>query len=368
MPAPIKVTVTTDISGAQSAVSGFADDVEGKVGRIGDSFDDAAKRTKAAGDAMGSGLDRAREGFDAGEQRATGFRDSITGAQDAMAGFAALSKGDAVEGLLLLGSGAADTASGFANFLIPSVQRAIPAIKNLTVVQRLLNITMLTNPVFLVVAALVALGVILVIAYRRSETFRNIVNSAFASVRALASVVFPAVVAFVRGMVTGIGSAVSGIASIVRRAITNPGGLLRDIGRRIIDGLLGGLQDGFARVQALLGRLTGLLPDWKGPPRRDRAILAGAGTMIMVGFRRAMEAQYRDVQSSLTGFTAGLSADAALAPTLLDGAVAGRGGAAASVALEIRSSGSTVDDLLLEWLRGAIRVRGGDTQLVLGPR
>ncbi|MFD3802650.1 hypothetical protein ACFWTC_03255 [Streptomyces sp. NPDC058619] len=45
------------------------------------------------------------------------------------------------------------------------------------------------------------------------------------------------------------------------------------------------------------------------------------------------------------------------------------GGAGASMpVLEIQSSGSRVDDMLLELLRESIRVRGGDVQLVLGGR
>jgi hypothetical protein len=48
--------------------------------------------------------------------------------------------------------------------------------------------------------------------------------------------------------------------------------------------------------------------------------------------------------------------------------MAGGGGGGPAV-LEIRSSGqSRIDDLLLEILRGAIRVKGGDVQLVLGSR
>lgn len=42
------------------------------------------------------------------------------------------------------------------------------------------------------------------------------------------------------------------------------------------------------------------------------------------------------------------------------------GGRAAPVVLELRSSGSAVDDMLLQILRKAVRVRGGDVQLVLG--
>lgn len=44
------------------------------------------------------------------------------------------------------------------------------------------------------------------------------------------------------------------------------------------------------------------------------------------------------------------------------------GGGSEPVVIEIKSGGSRMDDLLVELLRGAIRVRGGDVQAVLGQR
>jgi phage-related protein len=48
---------------------------------------------------------------------------------------------------------------------------------------RALNITFLANPIVLIVALLVGLGVALVVAYKKSETFRNIVNNAWSSIK-----------------------------------------------------------------------------------------------------------------------------------------------------------------------------------------
>jgi TP901 family phage tail tape measure protein len=53
--------------------------------------------------------------------------------------------------------------------------------------QWLLNAAMEANPILLIVTALVALGVALVIAYKKSETFRNIVQAAFKAVSDAAS-------------------------------------------------------------------------------------------------------------------------------------------------------------------------------------
>lgn len=63
-----------------------------------------------------------------------------------------------------------------------------------TAIQTVLNVVMSANPVVLIVLALIALGVALVIAYKRSETFRNIVNAAFAGI----SKVVAGVVDFIR--------------------------------------------------------------------------------------------------------------------------------------------------------------------------
>lgn len=58
-----------------------------------------------------------------------------------------------------------------------------------TIAQTLLNRAMMMNPIGLVVAALVALGAGLVIAYKKSETFRNIVQGAWSGIKAVAGAV-----------------------------------------------------------------------------------------------------------------------------------------------------------------------------------
>jgi phage-related protein len=55
-----------------------------------------------------------------------------------------------------------------------------------TAAQWLLNAALTANPIGLVIAAIAALAAGLVIAYTKSETFRNIVNAAFAAVKAAA--------------------------------------------------------------------------------------------------------------------------------------------------------------------------------------
>ncbi len=64
------------------------------------------------------------------------------------------------------------------------------ATKAMTVAQWLLNAALSANPIGIVIAALAALGAGMVLAYKKSTTFRNIVNGAWRSVRATTQAVF----------------------------------------------------------------------------------------------------------------------------------------------------------------------------------
>ena len=70
------------------------------------------------------------------------------------------------------------------------------ATKAAAVGQRLLNAAMNASPIMIVVLAIAALVAGLIIAYNKSETFRNIVNKAFASIKVVAGNVLNAVVGF----------------------------------------------------------------------------------------------------------------------------------------------------------------------------
>jgi hypothetical protein len=86
------------------------------------------------------------------------------------------------------------------------------AIKATREAMAVLNATMLLNPAVAITAGIVALGVALVIAYKKSRTFRDVVNGAFNDVKRIAS----DVIGFVRdhwkallvGMTGGVGIAV----------------------------------------------------------------------------------------------------------------------------------------------------------------
>lgn len=343
MAGPIRISVLADSSAASQSMKQFADGVDSDMKRASGSISQGSRD-------IHGGLDAAREGFDTAETRAQGFRDGLTGAQDTMSGFAALAKGDTVGGLLLLGSGAADTASTFANFLIPTFQKGIAWIKNLTIVQRILNITMLTNPVFLVIAAIVALIAILVIAYNKSATFRAIVQGVWNTMKSAWS----AIPGFVGGIVSSIGAFFTGMKDRITGFFGGAGSWLKDAAHRVIQGFIDGITSKFQAVKDTLGRLTSFLPDWKGPAPVDRKILRGAGQMVMGGFQDGLESRFSGIASSLGGFTDSLSGS-----VTTSGSNSSSSRSAAKVVLDLGAKPSGgLDRLFWSWLRESARANG----------
>ena len=84
----------------------------------------------------------------------------------------------------------------------------------LKVAQAGLNAVLTANPIGLVVAALAALAAGLVTAYKTSETFRNAVNSAFASVKKIAQNAIGTVVDWINELVAKIRGAAAALANL----------------------------------------------------------------------------------------------------------------------------------------------------------
>lgn len=181
--------------------AGDSDKLEKAFDDVGASAKGMSDKVDSAGKDVESSFDRAGEATDTLDTRAMGFRDTITGVQDSMLGFSQILKGEfSGEALLLAGMGVGDLASGFTNFLIPSLKSTVgwlgktklgmlaqaaaagvvgAATKVWTGIQAAFNVVMALNPVVLIVLAIIALIAVIVIAWQHSETFRKIVTGAF---------------------------------------------------------------------------------------------------------------------------------------------------------------------------------------------
>lgn len=187
---------------------GDAENLKKAAQGAGTAVEEAADKVKRSAGDMAGGFDGVRDSADNTERRVVGFRDALTGTGDVMKG---LRDGD----MVTLATGFADLASSVANLgadLLEWGKKAFEAGKKVVAAhgasvvakgkdmaataahrvatiastiatqaqaaaQWALNAAMNANPVFLVVAAIAALVAIVVLAYKNSETFRNIVDA-----------------------------------------------------------------------------------------------------------------------------------------------------------------------------------------------
>lgn len=287
----------------------------------------------------------------------------------------------------LFGALAVAVTTLYAGFVIYNTAMSVWAslTKAYAAVQVAFNTVMAINPFVLIIIGLTALVAGLIYAYKNSETFRDIVNGVWNSVKGVVSGVlgwftgtlWPGIMAvynFIKtgvqtvlstyisvwasiistvasvpgriigffgsiagwfsgiwnsikdGAVNGFNSVVSFVSGIPGRilsALGNLGSLLSGAGRSVIDGFLGGITSAFNKVKSTLGNLTSMLPDWKGPADVDKTILIKSGQLVISGLIKGLESQYKYVDRSLAGLTNNIAGTSFSSPAL---AIAGSAG------------------------------------------
>lgn len=149
---------TSDFERGMQSASGSVDKLEANLKNA----DGAASRFDGGLDKLGGGLENTTQKF-----RAT---------NDLAGGLGAILGIEGLESVTMYATGIADMADGMGGLLVPALAKGKGAFAAM-------NATMLANPIFLVIAALTALTVAFVVAYKKSETFRNIVHGAMDGVK-----------------------------------------------------------------------------------------------------------------------------------------------------------------------------------------
>jgi hypothetical protein len=230
----------------------------------------------------------------------------------------------------------------------------------------------LTGPIGVIILVIAALVAGIVIAYHKSETFRNVVTAVFAAVGAALrtaaawfSNTLAAVGRFVSGAVgwfvnlrSTVGTAISGVVEYLRglpgraaAAVGNIGATLLNKGRELISGFWNGIKAVWNEVASWVGAIpgriasalgdmgsrlvqagrdlingfwqgikstwqdmlswlanaTGLLPQVKGPPARDRKLLVRNGQLLIQGFRAGISSQMPGLWGQLRQITNDIS-------------------------------------------------------------
>ena len=255
--------------------------------------------------------------------------------------------------------------------------------------QAAMNIVLAANPIGLVVVALGALVAGLIYAYKHSQTFRNIVNAAFAAVRSVVGAVvgwlakyvpgvFSAVVgavkaymgvykavivtAFnvVRGAISavskawsagvaavakfasGVGNAIGKAVGFVKElpgkilsAVAGFGSLLFNAGASLISGLISGITSKLGELGSKLGGVGSFIKEHKGPPEYDKVMLTPAGRSIMDGLIVGIESKRPDLRSKLGAVTGDIGLGRAALAAGTSAGLAARGGHPGSVILRV---------------------------------
>jgi len=214
---PVVIRFTeSGLDAVESALTGVNSKLETvdaatrNLGSAGDTAKAGMDRAAGAGRDAGASFDRAGQGLDTLDNKTMRAGSAFGGLSDALQGVNSESLTTA-ERFAYIGLGVSDMAAGVGEVLLPALKRVPGVMGAVTKAQAALNFVMNLNPVLLVVTAVAALSAAFVIAYKKSETFRNIVTGAFEKVTEGAAV-------FLRGLAGVVGIFNKGWAESIRGA------------------------------------------------------------------------------------------------------------------------------------------------------
>lgn len=167
-----KNQVTLTFAGDSQQLEKSFDTIGDSAKRMEGDVSKSAREVGTSFDKAGDGLDNTYDKFDSLEAIGRGTTDTMSGLSEIM-------KGNVLQGSTDLAGGVAALADGFSGALIPALKAGTTGFKAAASAVKVFTLSLLTNPVFLIIAALLALGVGLVVLYRKSDTARKVMQTAF---------------------------------------------------------------------------------------------------------------------------------------------------------------------------------------------
>lgn len=139
--------------------------------------------------------------------------------------------------------------------------------------------------------------------------FDGIATAIGGSVRGMATDVSTGFDNMASAVTTKVGEVVTfarGIPGQLQSALGNLGSLLFNAGSSLIQGLIDGIASKIGELKGMLGGITKLLPDWKGPESVDKKILFPSGQWVMQGFIDGILSEVGTIMGTLGGITTAL--------------------------------------------------------------
>lgn len=377
-----KPQVTLTLAGDESKLTQAFDRVGQSSKRMADDVGGSSKRvaedTVTAYDRVGEASDNTYDKFDALESVGRGTTDTMSGLSEIMSG-------NVLQGSTDLAGGVAALADGFSGALLPAIKAATQgglanaaatarqtaanvaskaaqyataaASKALAAGQYLVNAAMRANPIGLVVTALIAVAAGLIYAYKHSEKFRNIVNGAFGAVSSVAKSVFGWIASNWRNLLNIL---VWPFQLVVKPIWKHRDSILSAI--RAVPGAIKGFMKGVAGV------LTApFSAAFAGIKRLWNSTIGGKGFSVPgwvpeIG-GKGFTIPYLHTGGVVSGALGSETLAVLKAGERVTAGINSGGGGAVVV---LRSDGGRVGKLLIQILKEAIRIEGGNVQAVVG--
>jgi hypothetical protein len=376
-----KPQVTLTLAGDASQLEKAFDSVGQSSRKLSD---DVGASSQRIADDTESGFGRAGEAADGAEGKAQGFADVLTGTADIGAGTAEIMKGNLFEGFVTVGQGAADLAGGLASFLIPALGNlnkatissaastvrqtaanvaargaalaTAAAQKVLTAGQWALNVAMRANPIGLIITALTLLVGGLIYAYNKSETFRKVVNGALGAVKNVAVSVFNWIRDNWRNI---LGILLAPFSLVIKPIWKHRDSILNAI--KAVPGAIGRFMSGVANIITAPFRAA-----FNGVRNAWNSTVGGKGFTVPGWIPQVGGKSFSIPYFHTGGVVSGAMGSETLAVLKAGERVTGGRGSSGGPVIVLRSDGGRVGKLLIQILREAIRIEGGDVQVVLG--
>lgn len=93
------------------------------------------------------------------------------------------------------------------------------------------------------------------------------------------------------------------LVEAIVNAFAGAGTWLLEAGFELIAGLMEGISEGLAPLANLLTSVTNMIPEWKGPPERDKNLLRGNGRLIMQSLAKGISDEEGNLEQTLGGVT-----------------------------------------------------------------
>lgn len=150
----------------------------------------------------------------------------------------------------------------------------------------------------------------------RVNLIKSVFSTGFNTLKSIVSGAFNGIKGAVTDGINAVVGFVSGIKSRISGALGNVGGILRDAGASIINGLFDGLKAAWSKVEDWVGSRAQWIKDHKGPLSYDAKLLTPAGNAIIEGLQRGMEAQLPALQKFLGDVTSTIEGGLTASPTV----------------------------------------------------